>query len=261
MPIQPFGVIILHGFTASLDCVRKIEPPLTALGLPIRMPILRGHGAPSPAALNGVTWHDWLADSETALLGLLNDVEKVVLIGHSMGGLLALQLAAKYKTHLDSLVLAAAAVQMSSPFAPGQPLNFLAPLLAQVLKKWGFPPVYADASLAQFNTNYLWAPAEAVLSLLDLARLTRKMLPEVSTPALILQSRMDATVAPENVTILSQGISTLAEMKHVVWFEKSGHEMFRDCERSAIVEVIVQYVRERISVPKTTPSPQELVKP
>lgn len=246
MPKQPYGVLILHGFTASLNCVREIEPPLKALGLPVRMPVLRGHGASSPIALNGVTWHDWCVDAETAMLNLLKEVEKIILIGHSMGGLLALLLATKHKGHLDSLILAAAAVQMTSPFAPGKPFNFLSPLLARVVQKWTLPLVYADESLAQFNTNYPWAPADAVLSLLDLARLTRRILPEVSVPVLILQSRKDVTVAQENVAILLKGISTPTEMKRVVWFEKTGHEMFSDCERDVIIEVVANYVQERI---------------
>ena len=53
MAKQPYGVLIVHGFTSSLDCVSGIEPPLKALGLPTRMPVLRGHSAESPEALRG----------------------------------------------------------------------------------------------------------------------------------------------------------------------------------------------------------------
>ncbi|MFO7742587.1 MAG: hypothetical protein R6X31_09775 [Anaerolineae bacterium] len=56
MQQQPLGVLILHGFTSSLDCVRGVESAVKALGVPTRMPTLRGHGAESPEALRGVTW-------------------------------------------------------------------------------------------------------------------------------------------------------------------------------------------------------------
>jgi carboxylesterase len=135
MSKKPYGVLILHGFPDNLECVRAIEPPLKALGLPIRMPLLRGHGAESPEALRGVTWHDWLADAEAALTDLLRESEKAIVIGYSMGGALTLMLAADHGDKLDSIILAAAAVQLTSPLAPGRPFNFLAPLIALVLKK------------------------------------------------------------------------------------------------------------------------------
>jgi carboxylesterase len=246
MSKKPYGVLILHGFTASLDCVREIEPPLKALGLPSRMPVLRGHGAASPEALRGVTWHAWVADAEAALQDLLSEAEKAIVIGHSMGGLAALSLAVQHGDKLDSLILAAAAVQLASPLAPGKPLNFLAPLLRVALKKWNFPPIYADPSLAQYNTNYLWAPIDSVLAVLDFSKAIRKQLGVVKTPTLILQSRKDTMVAPASAEIIYNEISTPAAQKRIVWFEKTEHEMFRDCERAAIIAVITNYVRERI---------------
>jgi carboxylesterase len=142
MAKQPWGVLILHGFTSSLDCVNGIEPPLKDLGVVTRMPVLRGHGAVSPEALRGVTWHDWLADAEDALQALMAESQRAIVFGHSMGGLLALNLAASHGHQLDSLIVAAAAVQLANPAAPGRPFSFLAPLLTRVLSKWNMPPKY-----------------------------------------------------------------------------------------------------------------------
>ncbi len=156
MSKKPYGVLTLHGFTSSLDCVREIEPPLKALGLPTSMPVLRGHSAESPEALRGVTWHDWVTDAEFTLRDLLTEVERVIVIGHCMGGLVALTLAADYGEKLDSIILAAAFIQPSSLLAPGRPFNFLTPLMRMVFNKWNLAQKnYADKSLAQYDTNYL----------------------------------------------------------------------------------------------------------
>ncbi len=245
MAKQPLGVLIVHGFTSSLDCVPGIEPPVQALGLPTRMPILRGHGAESPEALRGVTWHEWLADGRDALQDLLVDVDKAIVVGHSMGGLVALTLAAEQPNAIDSLIVAAATVQMASPLAPGRPLHFLAPLLVRLLKRWDLPPTYADPALAQYDTNYPWTPTDALASFLEFGQMTRRRLPEVRVPTLILQSRKDTTVAPESAEIIYHGISTPAEQKRIVWFEVTEHVMFRDCERDACIEAVVDYVRQR----------------
>lgn len=246
MAAKPYGVLIVHGFTSSLDCVNGLEPPLQALGLPTRMPVLCGHGAESPEALCGVTWHDWMADAEAALEDLLTEAERAILFGHSMGGLVALTLAADHPDVVDSVVVAAAAIQLASVFAPGRPLHFLAPLVARLLDKVDMPPTYADPELAQYDTNYAWAPTDAASSLFEFAKATRRRLPEVQVPALIMQSRRDTTVAHQSARIIYRGISTPPDQKRIVWFEVTEHEMFRDCEREAAIATVVDYVRERI---------------
>jgi carboxylesterase len=249
MSKKPYGVLILHGWSASLDCVREIEPPLIDLGLPTCMPVLRGHNAETPEALRGVTWHDWVSDGELALKELHNEVDKVIVFGHSMGGLVALTLAADYGEMIDSLILAAAAVQLRNPFAPGRPLNFFVPLINTFSKKQDISKKsYTDQSLAQYDTNYPWVPTDSVLTLFDFSKVTRKRLIEVKAPVLILQSHNDSSVAPESVEIIYKQISSPVELKRIVWFEKTEHEMFRDCERYAIIDVITNYVRERIGI-------------
>jgi len=250
MAKQPLGVLIVHGFTSSLDCVCGLEPPIQALGLPTRMPVLRGHSAESPEALRGVTWHDWVADGTAALHDLLTEVDRVIVFGHSMGGLVALTLVADNAAVVDSLVVAAAAVQLVSPLAPGRPLGFLRPLVSRLLKKWDVPPTYADPALVQYDTNYPWVPMDALASFLEFTQVGRRRLPEVRVPTLILQSRKDTTVSPESAEIIYHGISTPEEQKRIVWFEVTEHEMFRDCERDAITQAVVDYVRERAGLGK-----------
>jgi carboxylesterase len=248
MPKQPYGILIIHGFASSLDSVRRLEPPLQALGLPTRMPVLRGHNTASPEALRGVNWREWLADADAALHALLCEVDHAIVFGHSMGGLLALNLAAEHPDRVDSIVLAAAAVRMTSPLAPGQALHFLAPVIGQLLKKWDLPPEYADPALARFDTNYHWAPMDAIVSFLELSEVTARRLPEVCVPALILQGRKDHTVAAKSVELIERRSATPLNQKRVVWYEVTDHEMLQDCERDAVIEEIVTYVKGRVKI-------------
>lgn len=247
---HPLGVLIVHGFTSSLDCVRALRPPLAQLGLPTRMPVLRGHGADSPEALRGVSWQDWVADAEAALQGLLIEAEEAIPVGHSMGGLVALTLAANHRGDdppaIDSLVLAAAAVQLTSLVSPGGPLAFLGPLVMRARTRVEMPPTYTDPALAAHDTNYAWAPMDAVEQLFAFIKATRRRLIQVDVPALMLQSHNDSTVAPASAAIIRREIATPPADKWIVWFEETEHEMFQDCERDAVVEVVVDYVRERL---------------
>jgi len=246
MPKKPFGVLILHGFTSSLECVSPIEPPMKKLGLPTRMPVLRGHCAASPDALRGVKWEDWLADGKAAFLDLLKEADKVIIVGLSMGGLVTLDLAAMYPEKIDSIVIAAAAVQLVNPLAPGRPLSFLRPLIKLLFKKWNTPPVRADKSLIQYDNNYHWAPMDAIDELLEYSGHGLKSLAKVKVPTLILQSRKDVTVVPESAEWIYNGISTPKKDKRIIWYEVTSHEMFRDCEIDKIVADIEKYVKGRI---------------
>ena len=254
MSKKPIGVLILDGFTSSLDCVRAVEPPLKVLGLPTRMPVLRGHGAASPVALRGVTWRDWVADAESAMKELLDEVEKVLVIGLSMGGLITITLAAEHGRQIDSIILIAAGIQLWDVKAPGKPFYFvikrIAPLLRPIFKymKQNAPPVYAEPSLAQYNTNYPWVPLDAGASFLEFVELSRKRLIDVKVPTLIIHSHADSTAEPESANIIYNEISTPSNQKRIIWFETSEHEMLRDCESEAVVDEVVKYVRERIGV-------------
>jgi carboxylesterase len=245
MAKQPLGVLVLHGFTSSLDCVSSVEAAIRALGLPTRMPVLRGHGAASPEALRPVTWPDWVADGQAALDDLLTEVDRAILFGHSMGGLVALTLAAENGDWIDSIVTAAAPVQLANPMAPGRPFSFLIPVVRRLLKNWPMPPKYVDRAAAATDTCYRYAPIPAVTSFLEFSGATRRRLPEVLAPILIMQSHKDTTAAPESAEIIYREVSTPAAQKRIVWFDVTEHEMFRDCEREATARTVAEYVRER----------------
>ncbi len=249
MSKSPLGVLILHGFTASLDCVSGIDEGVAPLGIPTRMPVLRGHEAGSPEALRGVRWSDWVADAESALQELRGEADQVVIVGHSMGTLVATMLAADHaeEAFVDSVVLAAPAVQLASPLAPGNRFSFMIPAMKWVLRKWDMPPNYADESLAQYDTNYPWAPMDAVMEILQFSAIARRRLPELKLPALIIQSRNDTTVAPESAQIVCDELATPPEHKRIQWFERTEHEMFRDCERDEVIEAVVDFIRERLA--------------
>lgn len=242
MSKNPCGILMLHGFPSNPGYFLPLESPLKALELPYRIPQLRGHGAESPAALIGVTWHDWFEDAETTLEDLLVDSEKVIVIGHSMGGALALMLAANHGDKLDSIILVAAAVQLLSPFAPGKPFHFLVPVLALFMDKWDFSPKPSDCS----NIHYPWAPRGAVVSNLDLYRIVRSQLSRVGSPALLIQGQKDDAIAPENMDIIYNGISTPNQLKRKIWFENTGHDPLYDCEHDMVIKSIVDYVGSRV---------------
>ena len=245
MSKQTFGILIIHGYSGKPIGLQRITPSLEALGLRCHLPTLRGHDQ-TPEVLNNIHWQEWVEDGEKALDELLNEVEKVIVIGHSMGGWIALHLAIEHKNFVDSVVIAAASTRTVSPMGPGKPLNFFAPLLARLKPRWDMPPVFADPDYITYGNGYEWVPTKTIINVFDFMKATEKRLSEVTVPILVIHSKNDSTNSPQGATLLYEALSTPEDQKRLVWFEKSEHDMFNDCERDAVIQVVADYVKERL---------------
>jgi carboxylesterase len=236
---EPLGALILHGFTSSLDTVRVLELMVEGLGLPYRMPVLRGHNS-HYKNLQGVGWPQWYADAEAALKELLNEVDRAVILGLSVGGLITLDLATRYTARLAGIATIAAALRYLSP------LTKLTPLLAAILPEFNSPNSFNDQELAKRNTNYKKFPTKSFKSAWEYAKLIEGKLPQVRTPILVIASRKDTIVAPSAAATIYERVSTPNAQKQIVWFERSGHEMLQDLEADAVVKTIEDWLIDDI---------------
>ncbi len=243
---SPFGVLVIHGFTATLDSVRLLSLSLQEFGIPLSVPLLTGHGASSPEALRGVKWEQWMADAEEALLKLSLEAEQIIVIGHSMGALLSLNLAVRYQNRIDSLVLATTAIKLVSVLGPDRPLHFAAPLLGKIIKNWELKSDVSEQECANGTPHYSWVPTDAIISFFELIKESLQILDRVNVPVLIIHNRKESTVLPESAIMLYNRIATPCPDKSLIWLERSGHQIFCDCERENAVKAIIDYVAGRI---------------
>ena len=89
-------IVMIHGAFCGPWAFDAFRKPFEAAGYAVHAPVLRHHdkGREPPAALGKVSLLDYASDLEKLIDGL---GEMPVLIGHSMGGLLAQMLAARSK--------------------------------------------------------------------------------------------------------------------------------------------------------------------
>lgn len=241
------GVMILHGFTASLDTVRELFEPLRTLGIRVATPVLRGHGAQSYEQLRGVGWKEWLADAERELKITAGTSGRVVVVGHSMGALLALHLAAGFPDLVDSLILATPPLRLFSWFAPGRPLEFLALPVSRLVDTWPMETPLVDSRTALKPANYERAPTDSIISFFDLVKKTSQVLGRVTVPVLVIHCRKETIVLPESADVVMHGILTPPENKQLIWLEHSGHQVFCDCESDVAVRAVVGHVSNRLA--------------
>ncbi|MCK5690642.1 alpha/beta fold hydrolase [Myxococcota bacterium] len=243
VPIKPLtkyekvGVLLLHGFTGSTRTVEGMIPHLEAAGIPFAMPVLRGHGTVY-TDMEGVTSQDWYDDAETALLELSTKVDKVIVVGLSMGGLVAINLGIRHSDKIAGLVTWAAALRFKDPLAP------VAPALSKYIKSWPSPTAFNDKSLASTSSNYPKFMTSAFGSLLSFAQETEARLEQLEVPIAVLQSKKDQVVAPIAANIIYRDASSTHREIH--WFEKSGHEMGQDLEAKKVFETSMDFVNKFI---------------
>jgi carboxylesterase len=230
-----FGVLILHGFTSHVSCVSDLRFPVEEMGLPYRVPILRGHGG-EWTELKGVKAQDWYDDAESALLDLLTECRKVIVVGLSMGGLVALDLAARHRKEVTGVITLAAALKFQDPLA------FLSPVMAKIIPSWPSPSAYHDRALEkQRNRNLPKFPTPAFAELYRYAGEVENRLSFVAADALVIHSRKDQVVRPSAAEIILSKLGS--DHKQIRWFERSGHEMMLDMESADVAAAVANQLR------------------
>ncbi|MUL47499.1 alpha/beta hydrolase [Mycobacterium sp. CBMA293] len=97
------AVVLLHGYSASIEWWEKVAPALAAHERVIAVDLV-GHGG-SEAPTDAAPYHaDGQADAVHRALQALG-VRHAVLVGHSMGGKVAATLAAKYPEMVERVVV------------------------------------------------------------------------------------------------------------------------------------------------------------
>ncbi len=229
------GVLLLHGFTSSFDTVRGLLPHLEEAGLPYRMPSLRGHNQESPVALRGVTYRDWIADGQGALADLLGEVDEAIVVGLSMGGLVALTLAAEQPDRIAGVVSVAAAIRLCDPLAP------LSPYIGWLFPRFPSPKPPKDENY--HSTNYPWFPGSAGSELFKFGQLVEARLGRVHAPILVLGSERDTVVKPDAARIIYERVRSVD--KRVQMFTGTGHEMMQGSEKDAVFAAIMDFIGQR----------------
>ncbi len=214
----PTGILLLHGYTATAAEVRLLAEKLHSTGYTVAAPLLPGHGT-HPDDLNRVRWQEWAQTGQNMLNQLLQTCQTVWVGGESMGGVLALYLAAR-NPQVKGILLYAPALVVSMNWLNKLKLYLGAPFLSQIGRsKLDNPDTWQ---------GYPALPLKGVIQLLRFQAATLPLLPKIHQPLLVFQARLDTTVAPQTGQVILQGVSS--KIKEHYWMEKSHHTILLDVE-------------------------------
>ena len=168
------------------------------------------------------------------MLDLCKEVDKVVVVGLSMGGLVALNLGIRQPEKVAGVVVWAPALRFRDPLAP------LSGHMAKVIKSWPSPEAFQDKSLRIYSENYPKFMTSAFVSLYRYAQETERRLPELRLPLCILHSKKDQVVDPLSANLVYRDVSS--PWREIHWFRKSGHEMGQDLEHAAVFAKTMEFI-------------------
>jgi carboxylesterase len=235
------GVLALHGFGATPQEVYMAVEVAAELGLRTCAPLLPGHGV-SVQALAATRWSDWRSAAEEAFQALASATGGVIVVGCSMGSLLALDLAADHPQLTRGVAALAPATQLSFPF----------PRLGLALVGWlGVPdftipksaPDIRDAHQRRTQVTYSRQPARAGNEVRLAGSRVLGRLGQVRAPAFVAHGALDHVCPVQNARDVYARLGTPAWEKELLILPRSYHIVTRDLERGRLRERLHAFVR------------------
>lgn len=224
------AVMFIHGWTSSPRELRFMAERIASQGKRCKGVLLPGHGRTYRAMLN-TRFSDYLGHCEEVFGELALAHESVSLVGLSLGGMLALALAARRK--VKNLVLFAPFLRPagSTLGISNQRLAGLAHLWTDEIPKDPLGPINDAEALSQ-HIAYHAMPAQGLSDIIQAGVETLSLTPRITSPTLIFHSVKDRTSdfsgSLELMRILGSDDKTLIALN------KGNHVITLDSERTRL---------------------------
>ena len=239
-PAKP-ACLLIHGFTGTPKEMRWMGEYLNQQGFTCLGVRLAGH-ASNPEDMIRSRYADWIASVEDGYHLLRGVADNIFLVGLSMGGVLSLLMS----TRLD----VSGVIAMSTPLhLPTDYPIWLLQLVSVIMRYrpktketpgsgWFDKAAYAD------HVSYSKNPVRSTAELKKLILKMHAVLPKVHVPVLLMHSKNDTYVLPDNVEDIYRELVN-ASYKTKLYVAGSGHVLPRDAAREQVFTSAVEFI-ERI---------------
>jgi carboxylesterase len=235
---QPFhwpggdrAALLIHGFPGTPAEMRALGTLLNERGWTVHAPLLPGFG-PEIATLKQRRSSEWIAATRDAYQLLLRDYNSCLIVGNSMGGALAITIAAERAP--TGVVLLAPFLRFANGWhhylwpilkrlvrevRPFQKADFSSPEMRRAVAKM-FKDADPDSAEVQRFVRAISVPTAAIDQVREIGRTASRAVARLQAPALILQGRNDLIATPERARALRYRLrdSTYIELE-------AGHDL------------------------------------
>ncbi len=231
------GCLLLHGFTSTPNEFRFLRDYLTKKNITVYAPLLKGHGT-DPIELANTNWQDWYKDAKNALDKLKKRCNKIILIGNSAGGNLAVMLAAE--ENVDGLILLGTPIR----FRLNKAVRFLLPIINKVKKfqRKGFQA--RIRKIDNDKVHYKVLPLNKLYDIFKIMHLTKENLAKIKAPTLVMQTETDFMITKSNAEYIYNNLKS--EKRKLCFIPDSYHVFIVDKNREIAFTEIYNFIKEFI---------------
>jgi acylglycerol lipase len=214
----------------------------------------RGHGKSDGTRIYIDRFDDYITDLRTfhGLIRKENPETKVFLIGHSMGGTIAVAYSIKYQQDLTGLITSGAS--LTGAVAAPPLLSAMASIASALLPKAGITVLDASAISrdrsvveAYENDPLVYRGKIPARTGAELARMWRELpplMPEIKLPVLILHGSSDRLASPQGSKLLYERVSSTDKTLKI--YDGLYHEVFNEPEREQVMQDVEQWLARHI---------------
>lgn len=254
-PAEPRGIVLLvHGLAEHSGRYDEFASYLADAGIATYALDLPGHGR-SDGQRGHIGRFGEYTDALAQMLSLARQAHAdrpFVLLGHSMGGLIAADFLLQHQSEFVTAVLSGAAIQ--SPQRPSAIALFISKVIAAVLPRLGV--LRMDASgisrdpqvVSDYENDPLVyrgkASASLVTAIFGAMNRVVANAASIRLPILVMHGGIDSLTAVDGSTLLHETISSVD--KKIVIYEGLYHEILNEPEKKKVMADILQWVDPHI---------------
>ena len=240
---EPKGIVVfIHGFMGSPKQFSGLIAVAYDQGFSIAALLLPGHGGTAKDFASG-TCECWQNHVNSELERFSREYSKIILVGHSMGGLLAINAAVKHNEYMCGLFLLTCPFLLT-PFS----LPTIKFRLNQVLNPKYRPVVraYKDSSSVKMTPNIIWCSIKPSAEVKKLIHITEQILPEVKVPISAVYSFTDELTSIKSLDILKSGL--LDVQFEQVLLSDSFHAYYTPKDQNVVEQSFMDFVNKTATI-------------
>lgn len=213
-----FGVLMFHGLSKSPYQVKELGEYLRSVGISNFGAVVNGH-CTKPEDLAGCTRDDWMEGARNVYEEFAKTYQKRIVLGFSLGGLLALNLGKEYNPNGIVSLSTFYKINLSGN------LGFLVGL---------------NKPHPEDNIGYPAIPPKSLYELVKLMKETRKITKKIESPIFIAQGTKDTRVHKKAANELYKHVKS--KKKEIMILENDEHVILKGNNKQKVFNRIHDFI-------------------